>query len=202
MKGSPEIWSENRVHRWHSTQRSRSSRIWAEIEMGLGKVLLTPRYRDSPRPSAIAWFCSGHSPPLSQIGQSSGWLMSSSSRMPSWALRASSEETWVLTTIPSATGIVQEGCGLGKPRPLPASGISTRHCLQAPAGSSSGWSQNLGMAVPICSAARMMRVPLGTLTCRPSMVRVTDPGLAGAIVACVVSTLMRLLPLWSRDPRH
>ena len=34
---------------------------------------------------------------------------------------------WVLTTMPSATGSVQDACGLGSPRPLPASGTSTRH---------------------------------------------------------------------------
>ena len=62
---------------------------------------------------------------------------------------------------------------MGKPRPLPASGISTRHWRQAPTGSSSGWSQNRGIWTPTCSAARITRVPLGTLTSTPSMVRVT-----------------------------
>ena len=38
--------------------------------------------RDSPRPLDIAWFCSGHSPPLSQTGQSSGWLISRNSMIP------------------------------------------------------------------------------------------------------------------------
>ena len=39
---------------------------------------------------------------------------------------------------------------------------STRHCLQAPTGSSSGWSQNRGIWMPISSAARITNVPLGT----------------------------------------
>src|SRR4051794_20732784 len=92
---------------------------------------------------------------------------------PCWALSATGEVTWVFTTIPGATSSVQEACGLGIGRPLPASGISTRHCRQAPTGSSSGWSQNRGISVPISSAARITRVPFGTLTSTSSMVSVT-----------------------------
>ena len=72
--------------------------------------------------------------------------------------------------MPSATGSVQEACGFGNGRPLPASGMSTRHWRQAPTGSSSGWSQNRGIWTPTCSAARISRVSLGTLTWMPSMV--------------------------------
>src|SRR5690606_9232050 len=64
MNGSPAICWENRVQRWHSTQRSRSSRICEEIRSGLGNVRLRSTNRESARPCAIAWFCSGHSPPL------------------------------------------------------------------------------------------------------------------------------------------
>ena len=92
--------------------------------------------------------------------------------LPCCALSATGEVTWVLTTMPGAASRVQEACGLGIGRPLPASGISTRHCRQAPTGSSSGWSQNRGISVPISSAARITRVPLGTLTSTSSMVRV------------------------------
>ena len=130
MNGSPAISSEKRVQRAHSTQRSRSSSTWAEMLIGLGKVRLTPPVaakRDSPRPLDIAWFCSGHSPPLSQTGQSRGWLIRRNSMIPSCAFSATAEVTWVLTTMPSATGSVQEACGLGNGRPLPASGMSTRH---------------------------------------------------------------------------
>src|SRR3954470_8856908 len=176
MNGSPEIWAENRVQRAHSTQRSRSSRTCAEMLIGLGKGRLTPPLaanRDSPRPLDIAWFCKGHSPPLSQTGQSSGWLISRNSMMPCCALSATSLVAWLLTTMPSATGIVQEACGFGMGRPLPASGTSTRHWRQAPTGSSSGWSQNRGICTPTCSAARMISVPAGTLTRTPSIVSVT-----------------------------
>jgi hypothetical protein len=43
--------------------------------------------------------------------------------LPCCALSATGEETWVLTTMPSATGSVHDACGLGIGRPLPASGI-------------------------------------------------------------------------------
>ena len=132
MNGSPAICAENRVQRWQSTQRSRSSSTCVEIGIGFGNVRLCSTKRESLRPCAIAWFCSGHSPPLSQIGQSSGWLMSSSSITPCWALSATGEVSWVFTTMPSATVIVQEACGFGIGRP-PIS-TSTRHWRQAPAG--------------------------------------------------------------------
>src|SRR6478609_8292279 len=93
MKGSPAICSEKRVQRAQSTHRSRSSRTWAEMLIGLGKVRLMPprsANRLSPRPLLIAWFWRGHSPPLSQTGQSSGWLMSRNSMMPCCALSATS----------------------------------------------------------------------------------------------------------------
>ena len=93
---------------------------------------------------------------------------------------------WVLTTMPSATGSVQEACGLGKPRPLPASGMSTRHWRQAPTGASNG-GRKRGTWTPICSAARMTSVSLGTLTWTPSMVRVTrSVRLGRAAVGCQV----------------
>ncbi len=75
--------------------------------------------------------------------------------------------------MPCATSIAHEGCGLGKPRPLPASGMSTRHWRQLAAGSSRGWSQKRGIWIPSSSAARMIIVPFGTLTWKPSMVSVT-----------------------------
>ena len=67
---------------------------------------------------------------------------------------------------------------------------STRHWRQAPIGSSSGWSQNRGIAMPSSSAARMISVPFGTSISNPSMVTVT--------VSRVVCTVM----LRSRDDRR
>ena len=190
MNGSPATWLENRVQRAHSTQRSRSSSTWEEMLIGLGKVRLTSVNRVSPRPLLIAWFCSGHSPPLSQTGQSSGWLMSSSSITPRCALSATGEVSWVLTTMPSVTVVVQDASGLGWPS------TSTRHWRQAPTGSSSGWSQNLGTWMPISSAARITRVPLGTLISKPSMVRATrssrfSTAAPGALVTVIGSFPLR-----------
>ena len=86
--------------------------------------------RESPRPLVIAWFCSGHSPPLSQTGQSSGWLISRNSMIPCCALSATSDVAWVLTTMPSTTGSVHEACGFGIALTVPSrcgSATSTKH---------------------------------------------------------------------------
>ncbi len=98
--------------------------------------------------------------------------MSSSSSIPPCAFAATGLDSWVLIFIPGIASSVQDACGLGMPRPLPMSGTSTMHCRQAPTGSSSGWSQNRGIAMPRRSAARITSVPLGTLTSMPSIVRV------------------------------
>ena len=73
--------------------------------------------------------CSGHSPPLSQTGQSSGWLTSRNSTTALWACFDLVGRVW--TTIPSRTGVEQEVCSFGIPS------ISTRHMRQAPTGSPS-----------------------------------------------------------------
>ena len=157
MKSSPAISSDVRTHRVQEMHRSLSSSTSVEIATGLANSRLSSRNRVSPRPLDMAWFCSGHSPPLSHIGQSSGWLISSSSITPCCALSATADVSCVLTTIPSVQTVVHEASGLRWPS------MSTRHCRQAPIGSSSGWSQNLGIVMPMISAARMTSVPLGTL---------------------------------------
>ena len=70
--------------------------------------------------------CSGHSPPLSHTGQSSGWLMSRNSTTARWA--SCTRSVCVCTTIPSLTGVEQPVCSFGIPS------ISTRHMRQAPTG--------------------------------------------------------------------
>ncbi len=183
MNGSPAISFENRVQRWHNTHRSRSSRICVETRIGLGNVRFFSWNRLVGAPLLIAWFCSGHSPPLSQIGQSRGWLMSRNSIIPACAFAATGEVNWVRTTMPGVTSSVQLACGFGIARKDPSGpgvATSTRHCRHAPAGASSGWSQNRGIAMPICSAARMISVPLGTPTSTSSMVTVTRSGRAGS----------------------
>ena len=96
MKRSPAISSENRVQRWQSTHRSRSSSTWVRDVDRLRVLALVLVEPGVGRPVDIAWFCSGHSPPLSHIGQSSGWLISSSSMIPSCAFAATGEVSWVV----------------------------------------------------------------------------------------------------------
>src|SRR6201985_3277073 len=184
MNGSPAIWSENRVQRAHRMQRSRSRTTCDEMLIALVNVRLTSSKRESGRPLDIAWFCSGHSPPMSHIGQSSGWLISSNSITPCWALSAASEVNWVRTTISSVATVVHDAMGLRCPS------TSTRHCRQAPTGSNSGWSQNRGIWMPINSAARITRVPLGTLISVPSMVSDT---MSGGRTSSPVSVLAALV---------
>jgi hypothetical protein len=60
------------------------------------------------------------------------------------------------TCMPSATGVEHDG------HQLPLT-LDLHVALAAGAtGSSSGWSQNRGISIPSCSAARMISVPLGT----------------------------------------
>src|SRR5215218_6453076 len=172
MNGSPATSLEKRVQRAQSTQRSRSSSTVSEILIGFSKRRLVSTKRVSPGPLASVWSCRGHSPPLSHMGQSSGWLMSSSSRVPSWPARATSEVSWVLTTMPSVTVVVQAVSGLRCPA------TSTRHCRQAPRGASSRWSQKRGITTPSCSAARMTSVPGATSSSWSSMVTFTVVGLS------------------------
>ena len=75
--------------------------------------------------------CSSHSPPLSQIGQSSGWLASSMSSMK--ARVSTTRGELVCTTMPSATAIAQEGWS------LPCPSISTRHMRHEASTGSRFW---------------------------------------------------------------
>ena len=191
MNGSPAICCENRVHRAHSTHRSRSSSTSVDSGIGLGKVRFTSVKRDSARPVDIAWFCSGHSPPLSHTGQSSGWLISSSSITPRCAFSAAGEVIWVRTTIPSVTVVVHDASGLRCPS------TSTRHCRHAPTGSSRGWSQNRGIWIPISSAARITNVPLGTWNSAPSMVIETSVSVRVSCVSVIMPPPLGSTRGWS-----
>lgn len=136
--GSPATWLENRVQRAQSTHRSRSSSTWVEIGTGFSKVRFLPSNRESAPPCDIAWFCSGHSPPLSQTGQSSGWLISSSSITPFCAFSATGEVICDLTTMPSVQVMVQEAIGLRWPS------TSTMHWRQALPGRGAGGRRSAG----------------------------------------------------------
>ena len=75
----------------------------------------------------MSW--SGHSPPLSHTGQSSGWFTSRNSTTAFCACFTRS--VWVWTTIPSLTGVEQEVCSFGIPS------TSTMHMRHAPTGAPS-----------------------------------------------------------------
>ena len=113
-------------------QRSRSSTIDGEIGSGFSYVRFGSVMRLLPGPYRNARSCSGHSPPLSQTGQSSGWFSSRNSRTASWPSSAFSDVAALRTTMPSAAVIVQAACSFGIGRP-PIS-TSTRHMRQAPTG--------------------------------------------------------------------
>ncbi len=88
-------------------QRSRSSSTTSLIGTGFAKWRFSSTKRDSPGPNASVWSCSGHSPPRSHTGQSSGWLMRRNSRTPSWIF--STVVLVVSTTMPSVTVVVHAG---------------------------------------------------------------------------------------------
>ena len=144
MNWSPAICSENRVQRWQSTQRSRSSSTSVEIGERLGE---RPLLVDEPGVGAAR----AHRLVLQRalaalVADRAVQRVVDAAAAPSTpccAFSATGEVSWVLTTMPSATVWCSEACGLGIGRP-PIS-TSTRHCRQAPTGSSSGWSQNRGI---------------------------------------------------------
>src|SRR5215204_6054598 len=81
----------------------------------------------------MAWSCRSHSPPWSQIGQSSGWLISRNSITPSRAFFTIGVLVLTAGGSPlgpgrqSRTPQAQEATGLGEPT------SSTRHMRQLPA---------------------------------------------------------------------
>ncbi len=80
---------------------------------------------------------------------------------------ASSRSLVVFTEMPSATGVVHDA---GVP---PRPSISTRQTRQEPKESSMSVAQSFGISTPASIAARMIEVPAGTVTSRPSIVSVT-----------------------------
>ena len=105
------------------------ARMTGESSSGLTKWRLGSMKRDFPPPQPKELSCSGHSPPLSQTGQSSGWLIRRNSTTASWA--SLTRPVWVWTTMPSLTGVEQPVWSLGIPS------TSTRHMRQAPTGAPS-----------------------------------------------------------------
>src|SRR3972149_5343415 len=86
---SPATIAPKRTQRQQRMQRSRSSTSTDPSETGLAKSRFSSTNRLRPGPEGKGWSCSGHSPPLSQMGQSSGWLIRRNSKFLSWAPRTS-----------------------------------------------------------------------------------------------------------------
>jgi len=78
----------------------------------------------------------------------------------------SSRSLLVRTTMPSATGVVQEAGVPARPS------ISIRQSRQEPNASSMSVAHNFGISIPACMAARMTEVPSGTEICLPSIASV------------------------------
>src|SRR5215813_12733487 len=123
----------------------------------------------------MAWSCRSHSPPWSQIGQSSGWLISRNSITPSRALRTIADFVLITLGVPSRLGgrsltpMAQEACGFGMPC------TSIRHMRQLPAIDSRSWKQKRGISAPAVSHAWSSVYSGGTSISLPStMILVTE----------------------------
>src|SRR6476660_980973 len=117
----------------------------------------------------MAWSCRSHSPPWSQIGQSSGWLISRNSITPSRAFFTIA--VLVLTSggspfgpgRQSRTPQAHDATGLGEPF------SSTRHMRQLPPIDSRSWKQKRGISAPAASHACSSVKCGGTSISLPSM---------------------------------
>src|SRR5271169_5168171 len=114
------------------------------------------------------WSCRSHSPPWSQIGQSSGWLISRNSITPSRAFLTIGERVRISGGSPlgpgrqSRTPQAQLATGFGPPF------TSTRHIRQLPAIDSRSWKQKRGISAPAASHACNSVNSAGTSISLPS----------------------------------
>ena len=128
---SPARISPNRTHRQQRMHRSRSSTSTGPIRMCFRNIRFVSMNRLCPGPNFRVLSWSGHSPPLSQIGQSRGWLTSRNSRMP--CCPCLTRSLWVRTTMSSPASCVHAVTSFG------IFSISTRHIRQAPSGGIRSW---------------------------------------------------------------
>src|SRR6186997_694063 len=109
--------------------------------------------REVSTPYPIAWSCRSHSPPWSQIGQSSGWLISRNSITPSRAFFTIGVLVLRIFGDPSLFGgrsftpMAHDACGFGMPT------TSMRHMRQLPAIDRRSWKQKRGISAPAASQA-------------------------------------------------
>src|ERR1700712_218570 len=118
----------------------------------------------------MAWSCRSHSPPGSQIGQSSGWLMRRNSIPPSRAFLTIGDLVTTVGASPfgpgrqSRTPQAQDATGFGAPL------SSTRHMRQLPAIDSRSWKQKRGISAPAASHACSSVYSAGTSISLPSTI--------------------------------
>ena len=178
MNGSPAICSEKRVQRAQSTQRSRSSSTWAEMLIGLGKVRLTPV--EAGLAAAV-----GHRLVLQRalaalVADRAVERVVDQQELHDALLRLVGDRRGDLGVDDHALGDRQRAGGLRLREAAAVAGVGdVDQALAAGADRvrAAGGRRTAGSATPICSAARITRVPLGTLTSTPSMVRRDQVGL-------------------------
>ena len=110
----------------------------AEIGIGFSQCRFSSTKRDSPGPNASVWSCSGHSPPRSHTGQSSGWLMSRNSSTPSCDLSSPRRTACARPCRRRPASCTQAG----SPR---TPSTSTRHMRHMPTGFMRSCQQKRGM---------------------------------------------------------
>ncbi len=146
------ISSQKRMHLEQSTQRSSSKVTLGPKRVRFGLTFFSSINRLCPRPCLDENSCKVHSPAWSQIGQSSGWLISRNSVIASRDSKALGES--VLICMPGAAFVPQAIAGpgihiiFGEPSSLsmgspvarlrPGIPNSTKHMRQFPAIESLG----------------------------------------------------------------
>src|SRR3974390_1494970 len=131
----------------------------------------------------MAWSCRSHSPPWSQIGQSSGWLISRNSITPSRAF-------FTIGVLVLMTGGSPFGAGRQSRTPQAQDATvfgepfnSTRHMRQLPAIDSRSWKQKRGISAPAASHACSSVYSGGTSISLPSTMSLV-------IVRCLLAPLL------------
>src|SRR5882757_9744638 len=168
ISGTPQTSAAKRTQRVHWMQRFIEVLTSAPRYLSSTARLFSWKRLEST-PYAMAWSCRSHSPPWSQIGQSSGWLISRNSITPSRAFFTIGERVEIMRGVPSLFGgksftpMAQEACGFGGP---PTTSI--RHMRQLPAIESRSWKQKRGISAPATSHACSSVYSGGTSISLPS----------------------------------
>ena len=123
MADAPWSSAQTRVHLVHMMQRSMFLTMSGSLVLS-GSVYLGSENLPAAAPYITEKSWRSHSPALSHVGQSRGWLMSMNSNIA--FLAACISGVSVSTTIPSSASRVHEACSLRVPS------IRTRHMRHPP----------------------------------------------------------------------